>query len=76
MHFFCKFSSLGSLVPESQGCFLGKENALQTYAAACAKLAMQEADREQDKLDIAARAHPVHTQAAYLHFLRAEREAK
>lgn len=58
---------------------LGKEeDALKTYAVAaqCAKLAMFEAQREQDKLDVATRAHPVHTQAAYLHFLRGKRERK
>jgi len=37
---------------------------------------MFEAQREQDKLDVANRAHPVHTQAAYLHFLRGKREQK
>jgi len=46
-----------------------EENALETYAVAatCAKLAILEADREQDKLDVAAR-----TQAAY--FLRGKQE--
>ena len=55
-----------------------EESALRTYvaAAACANLAMFEAQREQDKLDVAARAHPVHTQAAYLHFLRGKRKRK
>jgi tetratricopeptide (TPR) repeat protein len=53
-----------------------EENALQTYvvAAACAKLAMFEADRENDKLAVASRAHAVHTQAALLHFVRGKRE--
>jgi tetratricopeptide (TPR) repeat protein len=52
-----------------------EENALQTYAIAaeCAKLAMQEADRENDKLGVAARAHAVHIQAALLHFVRGKR---
>jgi len=47
-----------------------EEEALKTYAvaAACASLAMFEAEREQDKLAVAARAHSVHTQAALLHF--------
>jgi tetratricopeptide (TPR) repeat protein len=49
---------------------------LNAYAVAaqCASLVMQKAQREQDKLAVAARAHPVHTQAAYLHFLRGKRE--
>jgi len=51
---------------------LGQQSsALRAYkiAADCARLVMFEAQREQDKLDVAARAHSVHTQAAHLHFL-------
>jgi len=53
-----------------------RKEALQTYAVAadCAKLAMLEADRENDKLGVVARAHAIHTQAALLHFVRGKRK--